>query len=184
MTDQPVATGQASGDLEPGMKAMPVMVYTDERLVWGNLHINENLRVNLILQSSEMPDYISVYDAKQILLASATKSEPVSFSEIHIPTDLVIGFHLMPSHSEPVDYDEAEPSRKMEPILAQVGKFNFNGYVRMSTQTNIKNFIQVTRVAFISVYELEIVQSNNPDQQPMKVKNAQVRRTAALFSNR
>lgn len=184
LSDLPDTPEQTTGNLEQGMKPMPVMVYTNERLVWGDLHINENLRVNLILQSTEMPDYISVYDAKQILLASASKSEPTTYPEIHIPTDIVIGFHLMPSHSEPVDYDENEPSRKMEPIVAQVGKFNFNGFVRMSTQTNIKNFIQVTRADFISLYDIEIVQSNNPSQQPMKVANAQVRRTAALFSNR
>lgn len=175
---------QDPGGLEPGMHAMPVMVYTDERLVWGDLHVNENLRVNLILQSTDAPDYLSLYNAKQIILTSGPRSEPATFSEIHIPTDLVIGFHLMPSHSEPADYDEAETNRKMEPIVAQIGKFNFNGYARMSTQTDIKTFIQVTRATFISLYDMEIVQSNNPDQQPMKVPLAQVRRASALFSNR
>jgi hypothetical protein len=184
MSERPDIPEQTPGGLEQGMKPMPVMVYTDERLIWGDIHINENLRVNLILLSTDAPDYISLYNAKQILLATSVKSEPAAFAEIHIPTDIIIGFHLMPSHSEPVDYDEAEPNRKMEPIVAQIGKFNFNGYARMSTQTNIKNFIQVTRAAFISLYDLEIVQSANPNQQPMKVAIAQVRRNIAVFSNR
>jgi hypothetical protein len=175
---------QSPGGLEPDMKAMPVMVYTAERLFWGDLHITENLRVNMILQSTDAPDYISLYDAKQILLISSVKSEPAAFTEIHIPTDMIIGFHLMPSHSEPVDYDEDEPNRKMEPVVAQIGKFNFNGHARMSTQTDIKSFIQVTRAEFISLYDLEIVQSANPNQQPMKVPMAQVRRNTAIFSNR
>ena len=196
MTDQPEipegtlqespsapAPSAASG-LEPGMKAMPVMVYTAQVLAWGDIHINENLRVNIILQSTTIPDYISLFQAKQINLAGGANPAPVAYAELHIPTPMIIAFHLMPSHTEPLDYDEDEPNRKMEPILAQVGKFNFNAYARMSTQTNIKNYVEVARSEFISLYDLEISRSNNPNQQPMKVVAAQIRRTTAIFSNR
>ena len=90
----------------------------------------------------------------------------------------------MPSHTEPLDYDENEPNRKMEPILAQVGKFKFNAYARMSSQTNIKSYVEVARSEFISLYDLEIFQTNKPNQPPMNVDNAQVRPTTAIFSNR
>ena len=170
--------------LEPGMKAMPVMVYTAQILAWGDIHIYESLRVSVILQSSTVPDYISLYSAKQINLDSGADSTPVSFPELHIPTPIIIAFHLMPSHTEPLDYDENEPNRKMEPILAQVGKFKFNAYARMSSQTNIKSYVEVARSEFISLYDLEIFQSNKPNQQPMKVVTAQVRRTTAIFSVR
>ena len=170
--------------LEPGMKAMPVMVYTANFLAWGDIHINENLRVNIILQSTTVPDYISLYEAKEMNLDHGANSAPIAFAELHIPTPMIIAFHLMPSHTEPLDYDEAEPNRKMEPILAQIGRFNFNAYARMSTHTNIKSYVEVARSEFISLYDLEIIKANNPNQQPMKVAQSQISRTTAIFSNR
>lgn len=180
----PITTPQTVNGLEPGMKAMPVMVYTNTRIAWGNVHINENLRVSLVLQSTTVPDYISIYKAKILNLDIAGKAEPKTFSEMHIPTQEVVGFHLMPSHTEPLDYDENEPNRKMEPILAQVGKFDFYGHARISTQTSIKNYVEVTRAEFLTIYDLEIKRASNPNQQAMKVPSAQIRRTAAIFTLR
>lgn len=173
---------QSESGLSTGTKAMPVMVYTKTRIIWGDVHINENLRVGLVLQSTSVPDYISLYGAKIVDLESSVKSAPFTTKELHIPTPEVIGFHLMPSHTEPVDYDQNAPNRKMEPIIALLGKFHFHGKVRMSTQTNIKKFLEVSRSAFISIYDLEIVQADKPNQQPMKVTSAQVRRTVAIIT--
>lgn len=185
MTDQGSVPAQAASmTLETGMLYKPVMVYTPDRLTWGDIVINENMRVNILLSGTNVPDYISLYKSKQINLSFGFNNEPSSYAELHIPTNMIIGFHLMPPMTEPVDYDKDAPHRKMEPILAQIGQFNFMGHLRMSTQTNIKTFIEVTSSEFISLYDLEIVHATKTDMQPIKAPAAQVRRLAATINSR
>ncbi|MDH3944896.1 MAG: hypothetical protein OEV06_12450 [Anaerolineae bacterium] len=184
MAEQPLS-GNLPLSLAPdaGMKSVPVMVHTQDQLAWGDIQISENLLVSLVLQGTEVPDFVSLSDAKIVSVDKGLNGGADSFSELHIPTHTILGFHLMPPHTEPPDYDADEPNRKMEPVVAKVGNFIFHGHARMSTQTNIKSFLEVTRAEFVSLYDLEIVHRLGGSQPPIKVDTAQIRRLSAAWGS-
>ncbi|MDH5508351.1 MAG: hypothetical protein OEZ02_14095, partial [Anaerolineae bacterium] len=111
-------------------------------------------------------------------------SKPTPLSELHIPLEQVIGFHLMPPHEQAPTYDPEAPNRKMEPVTIMVGPFHFNAVIRMATQTTLPKFLEVAKGDFLQVYEAEIIHPQNPDMQPIRVKTADVRRQQVAFAGR
>jgi hypothetical protein len=142
-----MSEGNILPDLSPdaGMKSVPVMVHTQTYLAWGDIQISENLSVNLVLQGTTIPDFIALSNAQVLAVGKGLGGEPTAYDELNIPTFSILAFHPTPPHTEPPDYDTNEPNRKMEPVVAHVGNFIFKGRARMSTQTNLKSFLEVTR---------------------------------------
>jgi hypothetical protein len=170
--------------LAPDEIATPVMVYTQNALSWGQLITKKAIRAGIILRSTVLPDYLSIYQAHLMNLQGREIVKPVAFNELHFSIEQIIGFHVMPPNEEPPDYDPDEPNRKMEPITVLVGKFFFHGHVRISDQTNLKTFLDVTKIEFTSMYDVDIAHVSNAGMKPIHVPMCQVRRQAVIFGSR
>lgn len=171
-------------NLAPDETVSPVMIYTPRTLSWGQLITKKAIRANVILRSTVVPDYLVIYRAHTLGLQGSELTKPIPFEELHIPTENIVGFHLMPPHEEAPDYDPDEINRKMEPVTVLVGPFFFHGHVRMSTQTDLGTFLGVTKTLFTSLYDVEIAHISNTSMKPIHVPMCQIRRTFALFGNR
>jgi hypothetical protein len=65
-----------------------------------------------------------------------------------------------------------------------VGSFRFDGCLRMSTQTSLDRFLDVSKEIFTTLYDLEITQPLIPAMKPIHVPYALVRSDFVLFSPR
>ncbi|NJC98113.1 MAG: hypothetical protein C3F07_06850 [Anaerolineales bacterium] len=167
--------------LKPDEKTTPVMIYTQDTLIRGEVVTKQNVpRVNIWLRTDGVPRYLHVLKP-QVLIFGGTSPKPLSFSEIHYPASRVIGFHVLPPADEPLDYDPEEENRMMQDVHVLVGTFIVKGRVRISTQTELSTSLDVARVSWISVYEAEITNPYLAQMPPMHVPMMLVKPENAAF---
>lgn len=164
-------------------KATPVMVYTASMMAWGEVVTKELIRVGSWLRMPEPPRYVCLYDC-QLLYTTGAAIAPIYHRELHIPVSAVTAFHLLPPHKDPIDYDETEPNRKMEPVSALIGPYRFDGLLRMSTMNNLKNYLELMTEKYTSLYEVVVSQPQRPNMKPLHIPFALIHRESALFSAR
>ncbi len=153
--------------LRPDEKTTPVMLYTQDTLVRGEVVSKQNvLRVNIWLRTDGAPKYMHVLKP-QVIVFGGTPVKPLSFAEIFFPTSQLIAFHTLPPTDEPLDYDPNEANRMMQDVQALVGTFVVKGKIRISTQTELATSLEVARVSWMSVYEAEIVNPYLPQMPPL-----------------
>ena len=167
----------------PGEKLSTVMIYTNEMLAVGDVITKEVLRVSTWLRTAAIPEFIWLHDAKIIQFASGAP-RPLSFSELHMPSAQVKAFHLKPPAQDPLDYDPKEPNRKMLPVTVLVGLFRFDGFLRMSTQTELDRFLEVAKEAYVSLYDITITNPSIPNMAPMHIPFALMRMAYVQFAPR
>ncbi len=141
--------------LAPDEKTALVMLYTHNMLVRGEIVIKESLRVSIWLRTQGVPNYIHLHSPNVILLGG-TPPKSLAYSEVFVPTAEVIGFHLAPPAQDPLDYDVSEANRRMQPVDMLVGSFMLKAKLRISTQTELATFLDVSRSSWTSVYEVDI----------------------------
>ncbi len=157
----------------PDEKASTVMIYSSSALVRGEVITRQAVRVNIWLRTQGVPNYIHVYNA-QVLLCAGSPPRSSSYREVYFPTDQVIGFHLAPPASEPLDYDASEANRMMYDVNLLMGPFLLKGKVRISTHADLGTSIEVAHVGWLSVYDAEITNPYLPQLQiqvPMLMVN-------------
>ena len=155
--------------LRPDEKTTPVMLYTQDTLVRGEVVTKQNvLRVNIWLRTDGVPKYMHILKP-QVIVFGGTPVKPLAFSEIFFPTSQLIGFHLLPPADEPLDYDESEANRMMQDVVALVGAFVVKGRIRISTQTDLGTSLEVARQSWLSVYDAEIANPYLPQMPHMRV---------------
>jgi len=169
--------------LQPDDKVTVVMSYTLNSVAWGEVVTKQAIRVGTWLRTQYAPQYMTLFDAK-LILTGGTLHTPYSFRELHVPSSQIVAFHLVPPAVEALDYDHNEPMRKMEPTTALVGSFRLDGCIRMSTQTTLDRYLDVTKETFTPVYEVDITQPTVPGMRPLHVPYVLVRRDMVIFSTR
>lgn len=163
-------------------KLTPVMLYTQNSLVRGEVVTKQNvLRVNIWLRTDGAPKYLHVLKP-QVLVFGGAPVKPLGYVEIYYPTSQLIGFHTLPPTDEPMDYDPNEMNRMMQPVEALVGTFVMKGNIRISTQTDIGSSLEVARVAWMSMYEVEVTNPYLPQMPPLRVPMALVNPMQAAFA--
>src|SRR3990170_2357113 len=95
-------------------KITTVMVYTQGMLARGDVVTKESLRVSIWLSTQGVPNYIHLIKP-QVIVFGGVPPKSLAFEEIFIPTQQVIGFHIAPPAQDPMDYDEKETNRMMQP---------------------------------------------------------------------
>lgn len=150
-------------------KTTPVMIYTHDTLVRGEVVTKENvLRVNIWLRTEGAPKYMHVLKP-QMLVFGGSPVKALSYSEIYFPTSQVIGFHTLPPVNEALDYDPNEMNRMMQSVDVKVGTFLMKGKIRVSTQTDVGSSLEVARVAWMSLYDVEVVNPYLSQMSPIRV---------------
>lgn len=163
--------------LRPDEKTTPVMLYTHDTLVRGDVVSKQNvLRMNIWLRTDGAPKYMHVLKPQAIVFGG-TPVRPLLFSEIYFPTSQLIAFHTLPPTDEPLDYDPNEANRVMQDVKVLVGTFVVKGKVRISSQTEFGTSLEVARSVWMSVYDAEIANPYLPQmpvvQAPMMLVNSE-----------
>ena len=139
-------------------KVSPVMIYTQNTLIYGEAVTKQNSRVSVWLRTEGAPEFIHLLKP-QVVNLSGSAVRVLSYSEMFFPAAQIIGFHLAPPASDLLDYDESEKNRIMQPVSVLAGTFIFNGAIRISTQVDFGTSITSGRTIWMSIYEVKI---NNP----------------------
>jgi len=160
------------------------MVYTGDLLIWGNVITKEAIRVSTWLRTSALPAYMFIHDANVVRFGNGRNVSPQKYQELHLPLPEVLAFHIKPPDCDPLDYDSNEEMRKMDPTSALVGWFKFDGFIRMSVQTNLERFLDVTKETYISFYDVDISQPENPSMGVIRIPFALLRGDKVFFSPR
>jgi len=163
-------------------KVAQIMAYTTTSLLWGDVVVKEMIRVSTWLRTNAAPDRITIYNAKVLVMTAPNTTKPSSFSEINIAVPGIIAFHIAPPGKDPVDYDTTEPNRKMEPVSAILGTFQFNGKLRLSTSLDLRRHLDITREPYSALYDVEITHLLIPTFGPIAVPYVLVRQETAIFS--
>ena len=155
-------------------KASRVMIYTQNTLVRGEVVTKQSNRVSVWLRTEGAPDYFHLLRL-QVVNLCGSEARMLSYSEMFLPTAQVIGFHLTPPAHDPLDYDESEKNRKMQPVTVLVGTFIFNGAIRISTQVDLGTSITSARTVWMSIYNVKISNSQLPQMGEVQVPMLVVR---------
>jgi len=165
---------------EPDEKLTPVMIYTRESVFRGEVITKQNVRVSTWLRTQGAPRYIHLLRANAVQFSGAVKTS--TSPEIFIPLSMVIALHLVPPASDGVDYDPQEANRAMLPILSGVGTFQFKGVIRVSAQSGIGPHPELSKIPWLSLYDLEITNNVLPQMPVMRVPLAIVNPEQVTFS--
>lgn len=155
--------------LRPDERTTPVMLYTKESVVRGEVVTKESVhRVNIWLRTDGAPKYMHILKP-QVLVFGGSPVKSLSYQEMFFPVSELIAFHTLPPTDEPLDYDPGEANRMMQPIDALVGTFVMKGNIRISTQTEVGVSLEVARITWMSVYDVTVMNPYLPQMPPIQV---------------
>ena len=158
------------------------MAYTSNSLYWCEVVVKEVIRVSTWLRTNSAPDRVCIYNAKAMTTGSAAPSRPMQFRELHVATNQILIFHLVPPAKDPLDYDPSEPNRIMQPVSILIGNFRVDGCLLLSSRSNVAKFLEVTREQFSSVYDARISNPSNPSFGSIAVPYVIVRQETGVFT--
>lgn len=160
--------------LGPEEKVSVVMAYTQTSLLRGEVVTRESIRINTWFRTDSAPDYIQLYKSHWIqVIGGAVKSH--SYEEFLLPVPLIIGFHLAPPAQEPLDYNAREDNRVDKRVAILMGLFVVKGNIRISTQADLINSLQISHSPWISVYEAEVSSPQLPQMPVLQIPMLLVR---------
>lgn len=155
--------------LRPDEKTTPVMLYTHDSLVRGEVVTKQSvLRVNIWLRTDGAPNYMHILKP-QVIVFGGMHVKPLTFSEIFFPTTQLIGFHTLPPTDETLDYDSTEANRMMQDVQILMGTFIVKGKIRISTHSELAASLEVARISWMSIYDAEIANPHLPQMPSMHV---------------
>ena len=167
--------------LKPNEKTTPVILYAHDTFVRGEVVTTQNvLRVSIWLRTDGAPNYMHLLKP-QVIVFGGSPVKALSYSEIYFPTSRLIAFHTMPPVDDPLDYETNEANRMMQEVEVLAGTFVMKGKIRISTHTELSASLEVARVAWMSLYEVEITNPYLPQMPAMHVPMALVNPSHVAF---
>jgi hypothetical protein len=173
-----------SNPISDDEKVTLIMVYSPNNLVRGEVVTKKVVRVSTWLRSPMAPQYLTVHNAQLLLLGGPGQIQSMAVDEYFISANQVVAYHMVPPNQDPMDYDLSEPNRKMEPVTILLGTFRFNGHIRMSDQSVIGKHMDTSREAFMSLYDVEVVNPGIPSMGSIKVPYVQFRPNLVAIASR
>jgi hypothetical protein len=144
--------------LESDEKCVVVMAYTRTMLVRGGLIVQKSIRVSTWLRNQAISSFLHLVDSHALILSGAPKS--ITYSELYVPTNEIMVFHVAPPADEPPDFDTRELNQTPSPVTVVAGAFSIKGKIRISSQTGLGQSLETLRTPWISLYEVEITNPN------------------------
>jgi hypothetical protein len=167
--------------LEPDDKVTPMMVYTNTSMTKGEFISKEVVRVGTWLRTVSGISYISLFRA-QSMTSTGTTAQVASFSELHIPINQLVGYHILPPAQEPLDYDPTEPHRKMESLILTFGPFRALCKLRIGETSSLSTHLKTSREAYMSIYEVEVSNPSIPNMAAIKAPMMLVQPSLVTFA--
>jgi len=168
--------------LRPDEKSIPVMLYSNITFIRGEAVTKQSVRVNIWLRTDGAPKHIHVLKP-QTLVFGGSPAKMMSFEEIYFPVSELAAFHPLPPSDEPLDYDASEINRQMQDTVVMAGTFLMKGKIRISTQTEMAQSLEVARVSWMSLYEAEISNPFLPQMNPLHVPLVLVNPSHVAFAS-
>ncbi len=141
-------------------KSTTVMLYSRNKLVHGELVTNKDVRVSTLPRVG-LPNYLHLWRAEILFLAGSAPST-LNYAEYFFPTERMIGFHLAPPSSEPLDYDSADDNRTMHPVNLIMGEFMLKAAVLLPPRADLASMLESAHHSWISVYDADISNPSMP----------------------
>ena len=163
-------------------KLTPVMIYTGSKMVWGQAFSKQAIRVSTWLFTEMAPTYMKLFNAQILMVGGSKPPVPVKHQILHLQTQGINAFHLMPPFSEGADYDPDEPNRKFVPVSAYIGYFRFDGFARIAELTSMDNFLGAAKGEYITIYDATMVCPLEPSIKGIKAPMVLLRQTQVTFS--
>lgn len=168
--------------LRPDEKSTPVMLYSNISFIRGDAVTKQSVRVNIWLRTDGAPKHIHMLKP-QTLVFGGSPARMMSFEEIYFPVSELAAFHPLPPSEDPLDYDDKEINRQMQNIVVMAGTFLMKGKIRISTQTEMAQSLEVARVSWMSLYEAEISNPFLPQMPPLLVPLVLVNPSHVAFAS-
>jgi hypothetical protein len=158
-----------------------MMVYTNTSMTKGEFISKEVVRVGTWLRTVSGISYISLFRA-QSMTSTGTTAQVASFSELHIPINQLVGYHILPPAQEPLDYDPTEPHRKMESLILTFGPFRALCKLRIGETSSLSIHLKTSREAYMSIYEVEVSNPSLPNMAAIKAPMMLVQPSLVTFA--
>lgn len=168
--------------LEGDDKATAVTMYTSNAVIRGTLVTRQMVRVSAWLRIPGLPDYASLYDATVVRGAGAGAPIVEQHREFHVAIPQIIAVHLTPPAEEPVEYDQMEQNRKMEPVAALAGPFRFDGKLRMPVHMTLTKQMSMMRDPFIVLYDTVVTSAFEPEHKMLPLPMVMLRPVPFCFA--
>ncbi|HNQ95036.1 MAG TPA: hypothetical protein PKK96_05570 [Anaerolineales bacterium] len=168
--------------LRPDEKSTPVMLYSNMSFIRGEAVTRQSVRVNIWLRTDGAPKHIHVLKP-QTLVFGGSPAKMMSFEEIYFPVSELAAFHPLPPSDDPLDYDASEANRQMQDITVMAGTFLMKGQIRISTQTEMSQSLEVAHVSWMSLYDAEISNPFLPQMTPLHVPLVLVNPSHVAFAS-
>ena len=164
-------------------KAVRVMAYTQSNMFWGEVVVKGIIRVSTWLRTNSAPDRLTMYNVKVLATTVNNPPKPIELGEVNIAVSQLLAFHMAPPARDPVDYDETEPNRIMEPVALLFSTFRIDGNLRLSSRSSMSKFLEVTRENFTGIYDAKITNTIIPVMGTISVPFLLVRQESAFFTH-
>jgi hypothetical protein len=165
--------------LAPDEMATTVMVYSPNKLIRGDLVTKQNVRVSLLPRMG-MPGYVH-FVKTEVLFFGGEPPKSLMYDEYFFPAERIIGLHLSPPASEPLDYDPDEENRIMLDVDMILGAFMLKGKIRTSTHADFVSNLEAAHTTWLSVYFAEILSPFLPQLPAIHVPMLLVKPTQVSF---
>lgn len=162
-------------------KVTPVMIYTHQSLIWGKVATRPAIRVSIWLQTEMAPLYMRLMDTQILLMSAVSQPQSFKYSAISVHTHQINAYHILPPVDEAPYYDPDEPNRKMESVAAIVGNIWFEGQLRMSEQTNMDSYLNVSKSDFMPLFDVKVSCPLLPSIREISAPLVLIRQTEAIF---
>lgn len=136
-------------------KTTTVMLYSNNKLIHGELITKQNVRVSILPRMQAMTNYLHFLKA-QVWFFGGGEPRLLNYAEYFFPVDRMVGFHLAPPASDPLDYDPNEANRVMSDISMVLGVFLLKGKIRVSKQVELGANLELAFRSWLSVYDADI----------------------------
>ncbi len=170
--------------LGPDDKTVPVMIYSPQRIIWGNIISRKTIRVSTWLKTEMAPNFLTITDAQIMLFGAGEIIGKMKFPLLHVQKEQIIAYHILSPADESPYFDENIPNRKMEPVTIIAGIYRFDGMLRMAEQTDIYSYLSVQKVNFISVFDVSMTCPLLPSLTGIRVPFAMVNQTWVLIAGK
>ena len=160
----------------------PMMAYTSQGLIWGNLSHSSMVQPSRILLGVTIPEFLALDQAQVMFMEPNYVAKPIKHQQILIPTSTILGYHLMPPHKDVLDYDPTEPNRVMSPMTLYMSAMKITGNIRISEVTDAKTTLEVMKASYLTMYDVEISHLTNTQMAPIKAGQAYFRVNSLLVA--
>jgi hypothetical protein len=160
--------------LTPDEKTTPMLIYTQIAMLHCDAVVKSALtRVSTWLRTSGAPEYLHLVNV-QMLVFSAGPVRNIQHPEFYLPVQQVLAYHLAAPATDPLDYDENETNRLMQPVSLYVGTFVLAGLLRIASNSTVGGQLESAHSPWISFYDITVSNPNMPGlkyQAPMALFN-------------